>query len=163
MTLCDGLTTFASRCQSYGPDFPHGDLEVTKEAAVGLLPLMCCSAKRDRLNQWVIAAAAVRCRLEGGEIDRKTSKTIWQFVALEVAATSLSFWILFKQHSQSLRRAQELQRYFSTSRHSLNTYEAFEELGEMKEDLKAIFLTEVQMVQQIAQGFSTVSWLKCFR
>ena len=30
---------------------------------------MCCSAKRDRLNQWVIAAAAVRCHLEGGEIE----------------------------------------------------------------------------------------------
>ena len=67
MTLCDGLTKFASRCQSYGPDFPHGDLEVTKEAAVGLSPLMCCSAKRDRLNQWVIAAAAVRCHLESAK------------------------------------------------------------------------------------------------
>jgi len=71
MTFCDGLTTFASRCQSYGPDFPHSDLEVTKEAAVGLLPLMCCSAKRDRPNQWVIAASAARCHLEGGEIDRQ--------------------------------------------------------------------------------------------
>lgn len=138
MTLCDGLTKFARRCESYGPEFPHGDLEVTKEGAVGLLPLMCCSAKRDRLNQWVIAAAAVRCHLEGGEID-------WQDLEDNLAirgprsCSHKPFWMLFKQHFQSLQQARELQCHISTSQRILDTYDAFEELGDMKEDLKAIF------------------------
>lgn len=136
--LCEKITEFASRCERYGPEFPHGDLEVTKEAAVGLLPLMCCSAKRDRLNQWVIAAAAVRCHLEGGEIE-------WQGLEDNLAIHGPSscshkpFWMLFKQQFESLQQARELQRYVSTSRHILDTYDAFEELGEMKEDLQAIF------------------------
>ena len=58
-------------------------------------------------------------------------------MALAVAATSL--FGCFSSNNSSLQQARELQRYVSTSRRILDTYDAFEELGEMKEDLQAIF------------------------
>ena len=97
MTLFDGLTKFASRCQGYGPDFPHTDLEVPRKPLLVCCRL-CCSAKRDRLNQWVIAAAAVRSNLEAGEID-------WQDLENNLAIHGLRscsnkpFWMLFNQIS----------------------------------------------------------------
>ena len=132
----------AAAAEKYDDGWSSHELELTKEAAVQLEPLMTCCRKKAVLRNYVEMATLARCLLEGGKLDVKEQ---WPPSLQHVCHQGCQikpFFEIFQDYFQpsirSLRPACELQRYIAEALKVLDTHDVFKEVAELIRDLKAI-------------------------